>query len=127
MCLCINPLNQAITVKGEYMLATDQYADIPHPDEVAQAIVDNTYDGDFLTWSALKTDDGKIDYKMLGEAFVDLVLEVYAPYEYDKNMSPNREINRLMNKAERDTQVKEFLEYTFSRWASETQSMRGAI
>lgn len=106
---------------------TDQYADIPHPDEVAQAIVDNAYDGDFLTWLALKTDDGKIDYKKLGEAFVDLVLEVYAPYEYDKNMSPNRDINRLMNKAERDTQVKEFLEATFSRWASETQSMRGAI
>lgn len=108
------------------MLATDQYADVPFPDEVAQAIVDNAYDGDFLTWKALQV-DGQIDYKKLGEAFIDLVLEVYAPYEWDKNMSPNRDINRLMNKAERDTQVKEFLESTFSRWASETQSMRGSI
>lgn len=106
---------------------TDQYADIPHPEEVAQAIVDNTHDGDFLTWKALQFEQGGIDYKMLGEAFIDLVNEVYAPYEWDKNLSPNRDMNRLLNKAERDTQVREFLESTFARWASETQSMRGSI
>lgn len=108
-------------------LATDQYADVPTASEAAQQIVDGTFDGDFLTWLALRTEDGKLDYKMLGDAFVDLLFEVYIPYKFDKNLSPNREINRYMNKAERDTQVREYLESKLESWASETLRMRGQL